>query len=181
MDIAGQKAVVIFHSLTVNNVESSSGIFIGTNHALGWSSYAKTNQGFGSISDSSLSHSLGIVHDPDIVDAGVRDVRSIHLSETPNQAQQSIVNFESLRANSLNNGSAIDLGDNKQLGWRSSRKNNYGASKVVGRTAMKQVAGFALDNDTVDAPVISLGASGDTSTVIKNILISQNTDKPKSE
>ena len=181
MDIAGQKAVVIFHSLTVNSIEDSSGIFIGTNHALGWSSYAKTNQGFGVLSDASLSHSVSVVHDPDIVDAGIRDVRSIHLSETPNQAQQSIVNFGSIHANTLTNGSAIDLGDNKQLGWRTSRKNNYGSSKVLGRSMMKQVAGFAVDNDTVDAPVISLGASGDTSTVIKNILISQNTDKPKTE
>ncbi|CAM3830297.1 hypothetical protein COLU111180_09860 [Cohnella lubricantis] len=165
----------------MNNIESSSGIFIGTNHALGWSSYAKQNQGFGTLTDSTLTHSLGIVNDPDIVDAGVRDIRSIHLEETPNQAQQSVVNFGSIQANALNNGSAIDLGDNKQLGWRTSRKNNYGSSKVLGRSAMRQVAGFAVDNDTVDAPVISLGTAGDTSTVIKNILISQNTDKPKAE
>lgn len=181
MDNAGQKAVVIFHSLNVNNIENSSGIFIGTNHALGWSTYSKTNQGFGSLSDTSLSHSIGIVSDPDIVDAGVRDIRHINLSETPNQAQMSLVNFGSIQATALNNGSAIDLGDNKQLGWRTSRKNNYGASKVLGRSLMKQVAGFAMDNDTVDAPVFSLGTAGETSTVIKNILISKNTDKPKEE
>lgn len=181
MDIAGQKAVVVFQRLTVNNIEDSSGIFIGTNHALGWSSIAKTNQGFGSLSDATIHRAVSVLRDPDVVDASVRDTNSIRLSEVPNQAQQSIVSFGSIQANSLNNGSAIDLGDNKQLGWRSTRKNNYGFSKVLGRSLMRQVAGFAVDNDELDSPVVTQGVVADTSTVVKNIVIAQNTDKPSAE
>jgi hypothetical protein len=39
--LSQQKACVIFNKLVVNNIENSSGIFIGTNQALGWSTYGR--------------------------------------------------------------------------------------------------------------------------------------------
>jgi hypothetical protein len=178
LESSGQKASVVFQKLIVNNIENASGIFIGTNQAWGWSSYGKTNQGFGTLSGSTLSHAVGVVHDPDVVDASVRDVRNIGLTEAPNAAQQCFVGFGSIQANAVNNASAIDLGDNKQLGWRTSRKSNYGNGKMVGTNSVRQVAAFAVDNDAVDAPVAALEKSADASTVVKNIRIVQNTDEP---
>ncbi|WP_160297248.1 hypothetical protein [Paenibacillus sp. IHBB 10380] len=46
MNLSHQRACVIFNYLIVNNIEDSSGIFIGTNQAVGWSCYSKSNQGF---------------------------------------------------------------------------------------------------------------------------------------
>ncbi|MDB4868070.1 MAG: hypothetical protein JWR03_2403 [Cohnella sp.] len=147
-----QKAVVIFNKLIVIDVENSSGIFIGTNQAVGWSSYSKINQGFGSLQDATLTNSVNVVHDQDVMDASIHDARHITLSDGANNLQQCIVDFQSVNVNSVMNGSAIDLGDNKQLGWRSSRKVNYGGGKNLGANRMSHVVNFTLDNDVVDAP-----------------------------
>ncbi|MFB5678323.1 hypothetical protein ACE3NQ_22775 [Paenibacillus terreus] len=147
-----QKACVIFNKLIVNNIENSSGIFIGTNQALGWSTYGKTNHGFGSLSSSTLTNSVNVVYDSDAIDASVEDARDITLVEAANALQQSAIDFQSINANALNSGAAIDLGHNKQLGWRNSRKVNYGTGKSLGSNYLKQIANLVLDNDVIDAP-----------------------------
>jgi hypothetical protein len=152
MQISTQKAVVIFNKLIVNDIEDSSGIFIGTNQAIAWSSCSKTNQGFGNLQDATLSRSVNVVYDQDVMDASVRDSRDITLLEGVQNLQQCMVDFQSIAVNAVMNGSAIDLGVNKQLGWRSSRKNNYGGSKNLGANRMSQMVNFTLDNDVVDAP-----------------------------
>jgi hypothetical protein len=156
LTLSRQNACVIFNKLVVNNIEDSSGIFIGTNQAIGWSSYGKTNNGFGSLKDATLSHSVNIVYDSDVIDSSLKEVRYLQLTETTN-AQHCAVEFESINANSVNNGSAIDLGDNKQLGWRSSRKINYGTGKAFGRNRLNGTANIIFDNDVVDAPVHTEG------------------------
>jgi hypothetical protein len=168
-----QKACVIFNKLVVNNIEDSSGIFIGTNQAIAWSSYSKSNQGFGSLHDSTLSQSLNVVYDPDLIDASVEDIRNITLSEFPNNQQLCAIDFQSINANALSNGSAIDLGDNKQLGWRSSRKVNYGGGKHLGANRVNQVANIIVDNDVVDAPFHTDGQIVDSLPSVKNIRITQ--------
>ncbi|GIP38166.1 hypothetical protein J31TS4_14460 [Paenibacillus sp. J31TS4] len=146
-----QKAYVVFNKLFVNNMEDSSGIFIGNTQAIGWSSYSKTNQGFGSLSSSTLTNAVSFVQDADMVDMPVQDTRAITLAEAGSPAQ-SAIDFGSIHANVLMNGSAIDLGDNKQLGWRSSRKVNYGFGKALGRNQVSRVASLLQDDDGVDAP-----------------------------
>jgi len=151
MNLGQQKACVIFNKISVNNIENSSGIFIGTNLALGWTSYSKLNQGVGSISNSTMTNALGVVHDQDLIDMPIEDVRDIALMETSNALQQCAIDFNAIRANSVNDGSAITLGDNKQLGWRTARKVNEGIGKNLGRNLLKQIAGTIADNDAVDA------------------------------
>ncbi|TJY44061.1 hypothetical protein E5161_01295 [Cohnella pontilimi] len=173
MILPQQKANVILNKLVVNVIEDTSGIFIGTNQAWGWSSCGKSNYGFGVLKNSCLTRSLSIVQDSDIVDAPVQDIRHIALTEQPNSVQQASVAFQSLRAESLNNGSAIGLGENIQLGWRSTRKNNYGGGKHQGINHVNRMANITFDNDGVDAPVQTAGTILDTSPVVKNIRITQ--------
>lgn len=152
MSLPNQKACVIFNKLIVNNIENSSGIFIGTNQAIAWSSYSKSNQGFGILNDAVLTNAVNVVYDQDVLDASVEDLKYIHLSKDGQTLQQSTVEFQSVNANTVTTGSAIDLGDNKQLGWRSNQKVNYGTGKSLGSNRLSQIASLVMDNDLIDAP-----------------------------
>jgi hypothetical protein len=175
--VSEQQACVIFNKLVVNSIEDTSGIFIGTNQAVAWSSYSKNNQGFGSLQDCKVTNSINVVHDPDVLDATVKDVRNIAITEIPNHLQQCAIDFHSIHANSVSNGSAIDLGDIKQLGWRSSRKVNYGGGKYQGGSRLSRIANITVDNDVVDAKFDATGQSADTSGTVKNVRITQNTEE----
>lgn len=174
-----QQACVVFRQLTVGSVENTSGIFIGTNHAPAWTSFEKSNQGFGSLKDSVLKGAVNVVYDTDVLDSTFQDASYVALTETQNQAQQCAVEFGSIHANALYSGSAIDLGDNKQLGWRNARKNNYGSGKNMGNNQLSKMANFTMDNDVLDAVFQNGGKWTDTSQVAKNIRIAQQADKPK--
>ncbi len=176
--LPGQKANVLFRKLQVNVVENTSGIFIGTNQAIGWSSYGKSNQGFGSWSGGTLTNAVSAVYDSDLVDAPMHDVRNIQIYETAGSRRQTSVGFQAIQANAVANGSAIGLGDNDQPGWRSARKNNYGNGKVTGSNRLRQFASFTFDNDAVDTPISMEGGVTDASGVAKNIRIVQNTEEP---
>ena len=174
MSLGQQRAYVVFNKLFVNSVEDSSGIFIGTNQAIGWSAYSKTNQGFGSLTGSTLVNSMSIVQDPDMIDMPVEDVRNIALQEAGGSLQQCAIDFHSINANTVFNGSAIDLGENYQLGWRTSRKVNYGVGKYLGANRARQVATIIFDDDVVDAPMQHNGTViGTVQNAEKNIRITQ--------
>lgn len=178
VDRPRQQACVVFRQLTVNSIENSSGVFIGTNHAPAWSSIEKSNQGFGSLTDSVLKDAVNSVFDTDAWDMSVRDANYAALSETPNQGQQCAIDFGSIHANTLSNGSAIGLGDNKQLGWRNTRKNNYGSGKNLGSNVLSKIANYTLDNDVWDT-VFQMGSQNiDTSQTVKNIRITHKPDEP---
>jgi hypothetical protein len=147
-----QTACVIFQKLVVNNIEDSSGIFIGTNQAIGWSSLSKSNQGFGSIKDAAISHSVSVVNDQDRIDMPVREARYITSADTAGDLRQCAIDFQAVNVNSISTGSAIDLGDNDQPGWRSARKVNYGSGKNMGTGRFSKNASFVIDNDGIDAP-----------------------------
>ena len=146
-----QKACVCFHKLSVINIENSSGIFIGTNKAIGWANWSKSNEGFGSMKDATASRIISVVHDEDLTDASFRDAKWIAFQEQGSAAQQCAVDFQSVNVNSVANGSAVDLGDIKQLGWRTSRKNNYGGGKNYGSNRQSQIINVVFDDDRTDA------------------------------
>ncbi|MBB6669253.1 hypothetical protein [Cohnella nanjingensis] len=145
------KACVVFHKLFVNSIENSSGIFIGTNQAGGWTTYSKSNSGFGNLKDATLSNAIGIVSDPDLFDTTIHDAPNISLAEAAHAAQQCAIEFESVNVNTLMNASAVDIGDIKQLGWRTARKNNYGQGKSYGANRMSQMVNVVFDDDRTDA------------------------------
>lgn len=171
---ADQKACVVFNRLTVTNIENSSGIFIGTNQAIGWSSSSKTNQGFGSLKDANVSRTVTVCRDTDWIDSVFRESKLISLRETDIAAQQCDVDFRSVNVNTVNNGSAIDLGDIKQLGWRSTRKNNYGTGKMFGHNKQSRSISVVFDNDGSDAEfLLNQSVWDQTSRSVKHVTITQ--------
>ncbi|WP_274362171.1 hypothetical protein [Paenibacillus thermotolerans] len=178
MVVSPQQACVIFNKLNVNLVEDGSGIFIGANQAIGWSSIGKTNEGFGSLTNASLSRSVNVVYDSDVIDTKIDDLRHIQLMEQP-MAQQCAVDFESVNANAVLSGSAIDIGDNKQPGWNNSRKTNYGNGKGIGRNRYTQIANIVFDDDLVDAPFEFEGDIVHSGSADKNIRIRSQRQSPE--
>ncbi|WP_052339231.1 hypothetical protein [Gorillibacterium massiliense] len=174
MNMNQQRAFVIFNKLFVNTIEDSSGIFIGTNQAIGWSSSSKTNQGFGTLQNSTLSNIASVVYDSDVMDASIDDATSITLAELNHPLRQCAIDFNAIHANVVTDGSAIDLGDNTQLGWRSSLKSNYGFGKSYGSNRVNQVVSMTVDDDAVDAPIQYAGQIIESvQTDEKNIRITQ--------
>lgn len=179
--ITEQKACVVFNRLLVNNIENTSGIFIGTNQAIAWRNFEKSNQGFGSLNDAIVTRVVNVVQDSDGVDTSFRDFNHIVLTESPNRLQQCAVDFGTIQANALNNGSAIDVGDNKQPGWRNARKTNYGNSKNLGHNQQSQMANFMMDNDAMDTLFQTGGYLDDSLQAVKNIRIVQRPDRSGAE
>ncbi|MCM3272328.1 hypothetical protein [Paenibacillus elgii] len=149
MHFSNKKTCVVFNKLFVTNIEDSSGIFIGNNTAIGWSSYGKSNRGLGNLSNCTLTHVINVVYDQDVIDTSIEDISNIVLTEKEN-AQLCTIDFNSVNANSVNSGSAIDLGENRQLGWRSSRKNNYGTGKAYGSNNIRKIVNSIFDSDFID-------------------------------
>lgn len=63
-------AAVIFNNISVNSINSVSGIFVGSNTQWNWNSNSKTNLGFGTVGGemNKVENPSNIVIDPDFVD-----------------------------------------------------------------------------------------------------------------
>jgi len=149
-----QQACVLFNRLTVTSVEHTSGIFIGTNQAIGWSSVSKSNQGFGSASDCRITDSIHLVQDPDVMDNCSSQAVSIPAaSEGPPSRHWCDVSFRTINALSLSNGSAIGIGENRQNGWSGSHKTISGTGKLYGGNRVGRVANLVQDGDAADTVI----------------------------
>ncbi|TXK85069.1 hypothetical protein [Paenibacillus sp. N3.4] len=152
MNFSGQKSSANFDKVIVTNIQDASGIFIGNNYMIDWSSFTKSNSGFGSLRGATLTNAINVVCDQDINDMTIENQKYVILEEGGNiPQQQSDIDFQSIHVNAVNNGSAINLGDNKQLVWGTSRKINYGTGKSIGTNQLNKIANFVLDNDIVDS------------------------------
>jgi len=179
---ADRKACVIFRKLFVNCIENSSGVFIGTNEANGWTSYVKMNQGIGDLSDSVVSRSVGAVRDPDLVDTAVRDARFIALADGGGGGRQCAVDFGEVSVNAATHNSAVDIGDIKQLGWRTAKKSNYGEGKHFGGNRVSRAVSVVFDEDAVDSPFVSQQNVLDRSNASeRNIRIAQKKSDERSD
>lgn len=150
MNGASQQACVVFNKLIVNYISQASGIFIGTNQAIGWRSYRKSNEGLGNVRDSTVVDTINVVNDQDVVDMPIKDSSTVHMQEGGGQGQRSAIAFRSINAVAVANTSAIDVGDIMQPAWRSAHKNNYGTGTSVGVNQISHVANLIRDNDVVD-------------------------------
>lgn len=64
-----------FDNINVNAIETTSGIFVGTNTQLGWGAHSKSNHGFGSITGqfNFAIKAINIVMDDDVIDTPIDD------------------------------------------------------------------------------------------------------------
>ncbi|MFD0697859.1 hypothetical protein ACFQZT_27680 [Paenibacillus sp. GCM10027628] len=63
--------LIQFDSIHVNSISDASGIFIGTNLQVYWSTSGKTNNGLGEVSGENnvLLNNINTVYDNDVIDA----------------------------------------------------------------------------------------------------------------
>jgi hypothetical protein len=153
LQITSGEAKVVFNKLFVNVIETNSGIFIGVNNAIGWSSLSKSNYGFGSASNCQLSGNISVVYDQDVVDAPIVDRKQIICRSQTEPLSNTNVSFESVNANAMVTNCSISVGENEQIGWASHRKNNYGNGKHYGVNVLKKSVNTVEDNDHIDAPI----------------------------
>jgi hypothetical protein len=137
----------------VNAIDTNSGIFIGVNNAIGWSSHGKSNSGFGSTSNCKVSGNINVVYDQDVIDAPIEDLKNVVAHFSADSKLNSNLNFKSINANTILTNSSISVGENNQAAWSSHRKNNYGNGKNYGLNVLKHLVNSVKDNDCLDAPI----------------------------
>jgi hypothetical protein len=87
--ISNHRMNIIFNKIDVNTIDTASGIFIGTNHAHGWSSHNKNNNenvqngwdthsknnfGQGTVYGNTISsNNINSISDNDIIDTPIND------------------------------------------------------------------------------------------------------------
>jgi hypothetical protein len=73
-------------NINVNQLDSGSGIFVGTNAQWGWSAHGKTVSGFGTVAGmlNRLTHNVSVVYDNDLIDTLIDD-RDTMMSRVGNE------------------------------------------------------------------------------------------------
>jgi|LSQX01.3.fsa_nt_gb hypothetical protein len=145
-----------FGALTIYHLRSSCGVFMGTNNATSWSAHTKSNSGLGSVSDGIVSNNINIVFDNDVIDSPIDD-RDIVISNTTCSDKKSggltAINFDSIDAITVTSNSSISIGENRQDGWDSHSKMNFGNGSFVGSTLAEGNVSLLVDNDLIDSPI----------------------------
>lgn len=145
---------VVLGNITVNFIQNSSGIFVGTNYAHGWSTNSKINNGFGSSKGSDHRCSINFVYDNDIIDTPIEDVKTIILNQQPREGipVNQNIDFHSIDVNAVNINSSISIGENNQAGWSSHRKSNFG-TQMIGESIIENSTNTIIDNDIIDTAI----------------------------
>ncbi|MFC4619136.1 hypothetical protein ACFO4N_10460 [Camelliibacillus cellulosilyticus] len=140
---------VSFNELSVNSLETNSGIFVGQNLAVGWRSFHKTNQGFGSAKEGMMSNMVNIIFDNDEIDTVIQENDHSEVGPIPTDGHQNI-RFHSINANGVQSASGIAVGVNNNHHWRSHKKDNYGFGKAFGTPLFKNMENTIFDDDGQD-------------------------------
>jgi len=145
---------IIFNSIKVKSIDSSSGIFVSSNnYANNWTSQSKSNYGFGKVGENNvLTRCYTVVHDDDFIDSPMRD-ESTTVDIKKSIAQKTDIDFKEIKIDELDSNAAISIGETAQQSWKSSSKNNFGNGKFVGRTNIPQNQSNINDSDIIDSPV----------------------------
>ncbi|MBM7645300.1 hypothetical protein JOD45_001511 [Scopulibacillus daqui] len=163
-------AEVNFQQLSINNIDTSSGVFIGQIQANGWHSSKKDNYGFGSVSHGKVHDTVQIVIDNDNIDMPVNhctdnfckeehscpddQTKKAAGEEDSHEGEETIqqnFQFNDININDSSINSAVAIGENSQNNWHSQTKNNYGIGRFIGEIYAERLAGNINDQDIIDA------------------------------
>ncbi|OCA85078.1 hypothetical protein [Pseudobacillus wudalianchiensis] len=140
------------NQIYVNSIDTSSGIFVGTNYANNWSSHRKNNYGFGSISHSQVSNNYSYVMDNDVIDTPIQNNPTIlldgHMAENQND-----IDIGQININVLDTCAAVSVGENELTGWSSHSKRNAGQGRFTGEVHNTQNSSLILDADVIDCEI----------------------------
>lgn len=140
---------VNLNQISVNNIDTSSGIFVGTNYAHNWSSHRKNNYGFGSVNHSLVSNNNSCVIDNDLVDTPIQNSPAI-LFDGNTPGNQNDIDIGEININVLDTCAAVSIGDNALNGWSSHSKRNAGQGRFAGNIQNTQNSSVILDHDVID-------------------------------
>lgn len=141
-------------SLKIDTIDTTSGVFIGINRVTSWTSYSKTNSGFGTSGPHSHDN-INTVYDNDFIDAPAES-RDLFLQTegcTNNDGVPLEIKFDKIDVNALDTQSIIAVGNNSQSAWDSHSKENYGLGTLYGRPGISKNTNTINDNDVIDAPI----------------------------
>jgi len=147
---------VNLNQVSVNTIDTSSGIFIGTNFAHNWSSHRKNNYGFGTASNSIVTQNSSYVVDNDFVDTPIDNCPEI-IIERVNDNHGNEINVTEININVLDSGAAVSVGENDLNGWSAHSKRNAGQGRFAGAIQNMMNSSVILDNDIIDTPINDLG------------------------
>lgn len=143
---------IYLNQISINSIETASGVFIGMNHANNWSSYRKNNYGFGSVINSSVSHNISYVIDNDTVDTPIYNCPTVITNRNPGRIENKIELGE-ININELDNNSAVVAGENDLNAWSSHGKQNGGQGRFNGSVQNDHNITQIIDNDVVDCQI----------------------------
>jgi len=133
----------------------NSGIFIGNNQSHHWRSHVKINNGFGTMHSSTLSHSLNIVIDNDMVDTIVAETSDNQTTPITKETTSHTTKLQlnTINAHTLHQNATLSVGDNNQRNWRTHNKYNNGLGMLIGSNKVKQSTNVIEDNDKIDTMI----------------------------
>ncbi|WP_077613929.1 hypothetical protein [Caenibacillus caldisaponilyticus] len=143
---------IAFGDISVNSIETNSGIFIGASvQANGWSTMSKENNGLGSFSHTSVSQCVTIIKDDDFIDSPITDQHTFYIQKEENA--QADIHFRDINVNSLDRSASVSVGETDQNGWSAHGKSNTGLGSQTGIQYTLHNQTVIQDNDAVDAPI----------------------------
>jgi hypothetical protein len=156
VNVTPQQVVISFDKLSINSIEVNSGVFIISYiNDNGWSSHRKTNNGFGAVGDSTVCGCVSVDYDNDVIDSPIQDSDHFTITNPPIDPMNSVISFNEINVNGLENNSAISVGNMQQPGWSAHGKINAGVGGSTGILVSKHNSSGIFDNDYIDAPIKS--------------------------
>ncbi|HEX7055826.1 MAG TPA: hypothetical protein VF260_01340 [Bacilli bacterium] len=146
------KAGVVCRHIHIGSIDTVSGVFIGTNQCIGWSSHNKYNNGIGRAANVRLTGNIILIRDNDVLDIPVDD-RDVYLNQESRTLSNNEIDFTQISVNAINRNSTISVGENGQHNWSAHGKNNYGLGKITGLNSVRQNANAINDSDMIDSPI----------------------------
>lgn len=133
----------------VNSIDTSSGIFIGTNYAHNWSAHRKNNYGFGSVSHSHVSHNFSCVTDNDLIDTPIYNTPTI-MVDRKNTGIENNIDIGEININVLDSAAAVSVGENDLNAWSAHSKRNAGQGRFTGNIQNTNNSSQLYDGDMAD-------------------------------
>ncbi len=152
MELGNGQVGIVFHNIQINSIDTASGVFLGNNQAIGWSSHKKGNYGFGSASDTVSVGNSFIIADNDIIDSPIDD-QDIYINNAHRCLSNNQIGFDEIKVNSLSTNSTVAVGENGQNNWSAHAKNNMGQGRMSGINFNKNNRNALVDNDSIDTPI----------------------------
>ena len=165
------------NAITVHNIDTSSGIFVGINNAHNWSSHRKSNYGLGPADSAQVSQNMNLLIDNDIVDmpfennvminqAGNKVLKTMEMEAVDGQisgmgtkddlgGSQEINNIDVSEINltAMDTNAAVAIGENSLNGWSAHSKRNEGTGRSTGVAQYKSNTNIVIDNDLIDGTI----------------------------